>query len=266
MTDINVIPVFIAGTILLVLLIFFIVAYLLIHKGKQNRYEIEKSKMIYEHQNKILGIRIEEHDVIMSDISKELQANISPFLDHIKTNLDALSVARTDAARVATLTTTKTILHRLMWDVRRLSHTMNSEYIARMGLAGTLREELEFIEATLGQHCELKIGGAQYALLPEKELLIYRIAQEAIHNVLKHARAQALIITLLYDADVLTMEVADNGDGFDKSEVHRTDGIGFFNMMQRTRLLNGILDIDAHPGKGCTIKLCVNDITAAIKH
>ncbi len=265
MTDINVIPVFIAGTILLVLLIFFIVAYLLIHKGKQNRYEIEKSKMIYEHQNKILGIRIEEHEVIMSDISKELQANISPFLDHLKASLDGISAARTDSARAALVASSTTILHRLMWDVRSLSHTMNSEYIARKGLADTLREELEFIEVTLGQHCELKIGGAQYTLLPEKELLIYRIAQEAIHNVLKHARAQTLTITLLYDAEVLTMEVTDNGDGFDKSEVHRTEGIGFFNMMQRTRLLNGILDINAFPGKGCTIKLHVNDITAAIK-
>ncbi len=104
------------------------------------------------------------------------------------------------------------------------------------------------------------VEGEHATLRPEKELLIYRIAQEAMHNSTKHSKATDLVITLTYAPDSFTMSVADNGVGFDTQKVYELKGIGFLNMLQRAKLLNGTLDIQSKPSAGCKIIVHVANI------
>jgi len=258
MNDQYIIPVFISGTILLVLFVFFIVVYLLVQKQKQNAYHIEKNRMIFDHQNKLLTTRFEEQERTMNQMSREIHDNIGQLLSFTNMNMNAIAKYAQDPKQAALIEKAKSLLEEITHDVRNISHSLNSDLIKSKGLVPLLEEELESVAFLEEIDCKVDIKGQRRDFEPAKSLLIYRIAQEAIHNITKHASASAVTIGLDYAPSVFTMTITDNGKGFDKQEIYALHGIGFQNMLERTTLLGGSLDIDARPGNGCTITLRVN--------
>jgi len=103
--------------------------------------------------------------------------------------------------------------------------------------------------------CHFEIEGDRGKLGNEKELVVYRIAQEAIHNVIKHAQATELDVKLRFEGETLTMIITDNGIGFIEEDTHEKNGIGIINMKQRAKLLNAELSINSSPSGGSTITL-----------
>ncbi len=258
MNDKYLIPIFISGTILLMLFVFFIVAYLLVQKQKQNAYHIEKNKMIFDHQNKLMSARFDEQERTMNQMSREIHDNIGQLLTFTTMNMNAITKYATDSRQTVLIEKAKTLLDQITHDVRNISHSLSSDFIKVRGLIPVLEDELESIRFLQEIACTIEIKGERQVFDPGKSLLIYRIAQEAIHNITKHASATAIHIVLDYDPVLFTMSVTDNGKGFDKQEIYALNGIGFQNMLERTTLLNGSLDIESQPMHGCTIMLRVN--------
>jgi two-component system NarL family sensor kinase len=258
MNDKYLIQVFISGTILLMLFVFFIVAYLLVQKQKQNAYHIEKNKMIFDHQNKLLTARFEEQEQTMNLMSKEIHDNIGQLLTFTQMNLSVIGKYASDQRQIGLIDRTKMLLDQIKNDVRNISHSLNSDFIKERGLVSVLEDELESIKFSQEIDCKINITGGKADFDPGKELLIYRIAQEAIHNITKHAKASKITIALSYDPDIFTMSIADDGVGFEKQRIYELNGIGFQNMLERTRLLSGSLDIESQPMHGCNITLRVD--------
>ncbi len=105
--------------------------------------------------------------------------------------------------------------------------------------------------------CNLQIEGLDETITASEKLLAYRIAQEALHNSLKHARAAKIDVALVYGTDMFTMEITDNGAGFDAGAATYTEGLGFRNMQHRANLMGAKLEVIAAQGKGCTIRLAL---------
>jgi len=127
MNDKYLIQIFISGTILLMLFVFFIVAYLLVQKQKQNAYHIEKSKMIFDHQNKLLITRFEEQERTMNLMSKEIHDNIGQLLGFTKMNLNVIGKYASDNRQIGLIDKTKDLLDQISNDVRNISHSLNSD-------------------------------------------------------------------------------------------------------------------------------------------
>lgn len=255
---------FISGTILLVVFVFFLIAYLLVQKGKQNTYQLEKSKMIYDHQNKLLIARIEEQERTMNQISREIHDNIGQILSFTKMNITVINKYAIEQRQKELLEKTTKLVDSLIRDVLNISHTLNGDYIKGHGLVSILQDELDYFTLSQDIQCKIDIVGDQKTFSPDKELLIYRIAQETIHNISKHAQASKITITLTYESDTFTMSISDNGIGFEKNKIFELNGIGFLNMLQRAKLLNGNLEIQSQPLSGCTITLNVPDVHGLI--
>ncbi len=83
------------------------------------------------------------------------------------------------------------------------------------------------------------------------ELCLYRVAQEAVSNAVKHSRASEMFVELTYSDETLLLKVADFGDGFDSSASHQ--GIGLTTMRERLRIFGGELLVESNEGKGTTI-------------
>jgi two-component system, NarL family, sensor kinase len=126
------------------------------------------------------------------------------------------------------------------------------------GLFETLSKELESIQLSENVVCHIEIKGQLVSLSPEKELHIFRIAQEVIQNCLKHAKATNLDVVLSYELGFFSMEIKDNGIGFDKNKIYELKGLGFLNMFQRARYVHGLLDVESVPMQGSTIMLTLN--------
>ena len=86
---------------------------------------------------------------------------------------------------------------------------------------------------------------------------LYRIAQEALNNMLKHAEAGAVTVTLRSDSETVTLEVVDDGQGFDLEVAREGGGMGLVNMEERAAQLGGELIIDSAPGAGTRVKVTV---------
>ena len=91
-------------------------------------------------------------------------------------------------------------------------------------------------------------------LPPDAALCIYRIAQEALRNAVKHSGAHKVDVSLTADAEYLYLSVKDTGRGFDIGEARSRPGLGLASMDERVRLVGGVLTVESHPGQGTRIE------------
>jgi signal transduction histidine kinase len=140
-------------------------------------------------------------------------------------------------------------------ELRSLILGLRPPELERDGLPGALRKEIEMLERIHGVKIELSSGGAGGGP-PERDLGVLRIAHEAIHNALHHADASKIIVRLTEDDGRLTLEVADDGSGFDPARAElRSKHLGLTSMEERARELGGRLDIRSAKGAGTTVAL-----------
>ena len=144
-------------------------------------------------------------------------------------------------------------------DVRRYSHELRPVVLEHQGLAAAL-EQIADDYNKLGQlHVAAQIEGMEPELSEEIKLGFFRIAQEALNNTRKHAKASRAIIHLKFEDSRIEMVVSDDGTGFDVEEArHRTGGkgsLGLMSMRERADLINAELKIESEPGKGTKVIL-----------
>jgi signal transduction histidine kinase len=90
------------------------------------------------------------------------------------------------------------------------------------------------------------------------ETALYRIAMEALNNTLKHARASEVTVRLWLEPDRVSLEVEDNGIGFEFDGASPAGGLGLISMQERAEQVRANLEIETAPGDGCTVRVQVN--------
>ena len=144
-------------------------------------------------------------------------------------------------------------------ELRSLVFELRPPDLEKDGLGGTLRKHVEVLSRLGQEEIELVLVGEPAAdAVRDREIL--RIAQEALQNVLKHAKAQRVVVTLRRDDDGTLLEVADDGIGFDpEAPETRSRRLGLTSMEERAQRLGGTLEITSAPGKGTTVRLRAAD-------
>lgn len=139
-------------------------------------------------------------------------------------------------------------------EMRLLIFELRPPLLEQEGLVQALRARLEAVEGRAGLQVRLDTEGEIHLPSPiEKEL--YRIAQETLNNVLKHAQAQSVNVRLAQDADAVTLVVMDDGVGFDTGISRR--GMGLPGIEERVRLLSGTLELDSALGRGTRVRVSI---------
>jgi nitrate/nitrite-specific signal transduction histidine kinase len=138
-------------------------------------------------------------------------------------------------------------------EMRLLIYELRRPILRRDGLAAALQARLEAVEARVGMETKFEHEGDQ-ELSPEVEEGLYWIAQEALNNALKHARAGRVAVRLHRNGSQVTLEVADDGTGFDTSRVQEQGGFGLRTMQERAARLGGELAVVTGPGTGTVVR------------
>jgi two-component system sensor histidine kinase DegS len=141
-------------------------------------------------------------------------------------------------------------------DVRKIIYDLRPMSLDDLGLIPTVQRFISNYMDETGQNVELHVFGDSVALAPIVELASFRIIQEALSNVKKHAGANNVHVKLEFTKKSIKLVVSDNGIGFDKGNVKSQDidgGYGLLSMKERVDLLNGKLDIISTLGKGTKI-------------
>lgn len=145
-------------------------------------------------------------------------------------------------------------------DLRRLSHELHPAILERRGLAEALRDACAEIERRHGLPVRLSLHAptSEEGKLPKDIALgLYRIAQEALSNIIRHAAAREIHVTLRISSRQARLCVADDGAGFDPDEAHQADGLGLASIEERAGLLGGRCRIASAPGTGTEIEVAV---------
>jgi nitrate/nitrite-specific signal transduction histidine kinase len=140
-------------------------------------------------------------------------------------------------------------------EMRLLIFELRPPVLEEEGLVAALQARLDTVETRSGLEVELEVEGGGERLPHEIEAGLYRIAQEALNNVLKHAEAHRITVCLRQDERSVTLEVADDGAGFDQAIARRQRGLGLPGMEERARELGGRLSIESSPEEGTKVSV-----------
>ncbi len=143
-------------------------------------------------------------------------------------------------------------------ELRRVAHNMMPEILTKFGLDEALKEYCNSINAANLLGVKYQSFGLEQRLEQSMEIIIYRIVQELLNNILKHASASEAFVQLIKDENRLSVIVEDNGKGFDPNLAGNEKGAGLMNVRSRVDYLKGQLEIHAEPGKGTLINIEFN--------
>jgi two-component system sensor histidine kinase UhpB len=130
---------------------------------------------------------------------------------------------------------------------------LSSPLLDEYGLEAAIREYIQRYQQRTGIAVELQFDGVAGQLQPEEQLALYRIAQEALTNVAKHAQASQVMIRLETIDQVGRLVIADNGVGFDPNAVRTPaegHGLGLLSIRDRAESIGGTLRVESSPGQG----------------
>ena len=143
-------------------------------------------------------------------------------------------------------------------ELRRVAHNMMPEMLVKFGLDEALKEYCNSINATKLLTVKYQSFGMKDRLENSSEIIIYRIVQELLNNVLKHAAASEVLVQLIREENRLNVLVEDNGKGFDTTLLENNKGAGWTNIRSRVDYLKGQLDIHSETGKGTSVTIEFN--------
>jgi len=145
----------------------------------------------------------------------------------------------------------------LVDDLRRISHDLHPATLERLGLAEALRDHCADVERRCGLPVRLSLREAGGPFGAAVALGLYRVAQEALANAVRHAGARTIHVTLMTAAGAACLAVADDGIGFDPGEARHGHGLGLASIEERARMLGGRCRVASAPGAGAEVEVTV---------
>lgn len=258
MSKIDIIITIVAVSLLVGLLCSFIVSFIMIYQKKKKQHLFEKQVLNARFSETLLQSQLEIQEQTFKNISQEIHDNIGQALTLAKLNLNTLD-AELDEAPMQKIITSKEIISKAINDLRDIGRSLNTDYIADMGLLKAMEYELGLISRSSGIKTELHTEGDPFRMDQQKELILFRIVQETLNNTMKHAGAKTIRASIGFQSDKLELSVDDDGKGFvlpgEGNENQLAAGLGLRNMQNRAKLIGATFSINSALGDGTAIKI-----------
>ena len=194
-------------------------------------------------------------------ISRELHDDTAQVLASLSRGLDSLILEEKKLPKptIERLEKLQNMADSALEGVHRFSQDLRPSILSDLGLVPALEWLIADLEKQNGMATKVNITGRQHRLPPEKELAVFRIAQEALSNVRRHSQASAVEMTIDFGDDALTLIISDNGQGFNlpqrTSDLVLFGKLGIVGMRERARLIGGTLIVQSGAGAGTTVTL-----------
>ncbi|MFZ4549244.1 MAG: sensor histidine kinase [Bacteroidales bacterium] len=218
---------------------------------------IRKQEDALQHE-KLRRLRsvIDGQDQERNRLSRELHDGIGQSLIAIKLQLENAETQNYSMMR-ASIDSAKSMIDLTIEDVRRVCNALLPAAFNEFGIISTLRALCSEMASLAGFVAVFENEGSLDRMSKKSQVYLYRIAQEALNNIAKHARATQVTMKLSRINNIVTLEVLDNGKGFNFDPVNFAHRNGLQNMRERTNLLQGEFTINSQPGFGTSIKVSI---------
>jgi signal transduction histidine kinase len=211
-----------------------------------------------EERSGLLGKIITAQEEERRRIARELHDDISQTLTGLSMSIGSVEAIMTSdpAAAKRGLETLQHATSEAVENVRRLIRNLRPSLLDDLGLVPAISWYVENYLDVSGVKAELQTSGSHQGLSPMIQIVLFRIVQEAITNIVKHAQAKTAHIYLQFTRSAITGSIEDDGRGFNIDALHTEnhEGIGLLGIEERIELLKGKLTIESKPGKGTQIR------------
>lgn len=250
----------IISTLGLILLGISIIYILFLYQKKRFRHQQELLEMREAFSQTLMESKLAIQEQTLDHIAKELHANFSHLVSLININLQEI-LPQTQSNTKESVLETKSLAKQLMGEIKALSASLNTDHIMHIGLTQALDNEL----SRLAKKFEVTVAktGEEYRLKPESEVILFRLSQEVLNNVIKHSGATRIFVNFSFAPDNFTLSITDNGSGFNVEEALSNSGekqsTGLLNMRKRASVINSTLTVSSTPGNGTTVTITVQN-------
>ena len=219
-------------------------------KVLQSRLAVQESNR----RKQILAAILEAQENERYEIAYELHDNVNQILTTCKILLE--SEMRKEGGSVFVKNSYR-YLQNAIDEIRNLSHRLNPSQLKEIGLESSLQEMLRRLDIAKKFDVQLTINDpvALRQIDYPVSLSIFRIVQEQINNIIKHADASFVRISIELSQQFIDVEIADNGKGFNPGTVDK--GLGLTNIRNRAEFHTGISHVSSAPGEGCILSICL---------
>jgi signal transduction histidine kinase len=238
----------ITTSILMFFLVAFILFLFLVFQMRKRKAQATLEKEILSAQNEI-------QEQTFKNVSQEIHDNVGQVLSLARLNLNTI-LNTSDQASLPKIESASELIGKAIADLRNLSRSMLGDKVTETGLQVAIENELRVLQNTGQYKTQLEVIGPFFRLDKQKEMMVFRMVQEAINNCIKYAKAKNILIKLMNSEEKYAVSVHDDGIGFDVGLLQSKEtGIGLKNMQNRAELIQGIFSIISAPGKGTTIQI-----------
>ncbi len=248
----NVVIFIIIVTLLMLLIIAFSSILIYNYQRRKLDYQNGINELTSRYESDILKSKIKVQEQTFQNISREIHDNIGQKLTLAKLHLNQIDEIK--AGQISTeIRDVVAMLTDSISDLRDLSRSMSSDHIAQFGFVKALENEIFHLNKTIHHQVTLRVTGESVFFSTEKEIIIFRIIQEALTNIVKHAAASKILLDLHFRSDLFFITIQDNGRGFSLEKVIDSNGIN--NIISRAETLKGSTNFHSILGQGTTLTI-----------
>jgi two-component system, NarL family, sensor kinase len=246
----------IVTTLVILLLAVFIVFFIILFRRRQQKHLIEKQLLQSQHEQALLRTQLEIQEQTLQTISEEIHDNLSQTLGLAKLNLHNLLATLPEGPGKPKALAAKEAVARAIHDLRLLARTLHGDKIAETGLEQAIDAQLSIIQGSGQFTTQLDVHGDPWALIAQQEMVLFRMAQELLHNAVKHSGGNHITVQLTYAPGRFALLVVDNGQGYDAAQLGAAStGIGLTSLRNRAALIKATVTIQSAPGQGTAVSV-----------
>jgi two-component system NarL family sensor kinase len=249
------------ATLIFLLAPLFIILYVVIYNRRKMRHIEEKEQMKQTFDAEIIKTQLEVQEQTMQNIGADLHDNIGQLLSLSSLTLNSIQLDDLEKAREK-INAAIDLTGRSIKEMRLLGKLLQGDQLLGVGLSEAICHEINWVEKS----GKFQVNYVNEGDLPatnslDKDLIIFRILQEVINNIIKHSMATQINITLAYADGNMQLCVEDNGIGFSLTNLQASHpeggGMGLLNMQKRARIVGGDVFIKTEQGQGTSTTVII---------
>ncbi|MBD0366216.1 MAG: two-component sensor histidine kinase [Flavisolibacter sp.] len=262
------IPVFIYfGTLAMVVLVISIILFIIFHQKKVHRFQMQMQWMEQQHQKVLLDASIRFQEEERQRLAADLHDDAGPLLATARLYLNENLVNMDKATQLQSIFQARQILDDTIQLIRNISHSLMPPTLKNFGLESAVNDLFQKISGSGSMNASSRFHDYKERIKPEKELIVFRIVQELVNNILKHSKSSFIHVTQNMNNDKFILRMHHDGKGLTQTDFEKLSkspaGLGLKNIASRLRVAHGKIFFEKDPSQTyykITIEIPVEDL------
>ena len=224
----------------------------------QNRMKAAQIELNDAHrEQQIISMRsmLEGQENERSRIARDLHDGLGNLLSTLKVNIGSLQINFDDNNSKKIYGSASQMIDEACTEVRKIAHEMMPQALKKLGLRKALEDLVVKMDATRAFDAEFHVHGTEKTFDDTTNVMLFRIVQEALNNIVKYANASEVSVQITYSDDWFDLSIEDDGVGFDPKKIDTEKGMGLKSIAFRAEFIGGTYDIDSRPGFGTLVTI-----------